>query len=250
MTYAPLSIVKNTTALIALLTISGCEYTQRNLNTSSPWQWYPRAEVISFQQYLVRFGEKSATLSSSDKKALKDLYYSFQDLGRVNIRLGVSSLERVSESPQMNARLSQLHRYFQQLAIPDYHVHVIDKSLMPEADEQGRQNSIVVIFEEYTTIPPRCPEWNQVMNGRVPPEGEANFGCSTQFNLANMVANPSVLQKAPPHGNSDGTRSTLAVKDYRTDRVKALRTMQVSTIPDIGGLANQAPPVPNTTTTQ
>lgn len=235
--------------VVALFMVSGCEYTQRDLNFSTPGQWHPQAALKSSQQYAVRF-RRGVSLSSSDERALKDLYYSFQDLDKVQVRLGVTSLEKLSDSSEMIARLSHLHRYFHRLGIPDYHINVMDKSLMPEAEHQGQQSSIYVVFEEYRAVPPRCPGWDQVMNGQVSPEGEAHFGCSSEYNLASMIANPSVLRKARPHGHSDGARSSLAVKDYRTDHVKALRTMQVTAAPDIGGMANSSQAAPSLNTAQ
>lgn len=226
-----MKLMKYLTSVAFLVPLSGC-FMQRDLDLSTPWQWDPTVDISSLT-HVVSYKAAGSSLSCSDKEALKKLYFSFHHLDKVSIRLGVSHFQETSPlSGQMGTRIHGLQHFLRGLGVPPSHITVLDKELLPEGNLNERGDSIVVIFDEYTAIPPRCPGWEQVMDGHVAPEGEVNFGCSNKNNFAYMAADPRVFDQGLRLGESDGARSALAVSDYRKDKIKPLKIQQVSSSTD------------------
>ncbi len=84
----------------------------------------------------------------------------------------------------------------------------------PEASMNGE---VTVSFLMHTAIPPECGNW-QVEPSAVSHENvnSSNFGCSTQHNLALMVANPGDLIEARSFSTRDAERTVAIIDAYRS----------------------------------
>jgi pilus assembly protein CpaD len=90
-------------------------------------------------------------------------------------------------------------------------------------------NDIRVTYIRYVAEAPPCGNWSQNLtysaNNVLPP----NFGCSTQHNLAAMVADPRDLVTPDTTGQSDAQRRLTVLQKYRAGQATpAERTDQQS----------------------
>ncbi len=77
--------------------------------------------------------------------------------------------------------------------------------------------SVRVVASRSTASVPGCPDWAASNNGVTPPQGtSSNFGCSTNSNLAAMIADPEDLIRGR-NGSGSGSAATAgrAIKTYR-----------------------------------
>ena len=86
----------------------------------------------------------------------------------------------------------------------------------PEASMNGE---VTVSFLMHTAIGPECGNW-QVEPTAVGHENvnSSNFGCSTQHNLALMVANPGDLIEPRSFSTRDAQRTVAVINAYRTGK--------------------------------
>jgi pilus assembly protein CpaD len=77
----------------------------------------------------------------------------------------------------------------------------------------GQPQPVVLSYRRYLVELPRCGHWNDTPSFNPSNTNGANFGCSTQRNIGQMVANP---------GDLDQQRNLGSVSATRTDRVIGL----------------------------
>lgn len=98
--------------------------------------------------------------------------------------------------------------------------------------------SVRVIASRATASVPSCPDWAAAGNGITPPQGTStNFGCSTNSNLAAMVANPNDLVRGQVNsGNGASSTASRAIRVYREAQPSGQRGLSA---PSTTGGSNQ-----------
>lgn len=112
-----------------------------------------------------------------------------------------------------------LRQYLVSLHIPVHHIDLLETKDFSEP--------VTLFMDSYQVTPPVCPGWNEPIGPFSPINGEANFRCTTERNLAAMIADPRTLESGVPLGKSDANRSSKAIQDYREGKVKELKVEKV-----------------------
>jgi len=86
-------------------------------------------------------------------------------------------------------------------------------------DAAGAPNAPIVIdFQRYVAVSPRCGEWTSVVRTGSN-QSLSNFGCAVSANMAAQVANPGDLLGARPMDPADTGRRTIVLGKYRNGEV-------------------------------
>jgi pilus assembly protein CpaD len=103
-------------------------------------------------------------------------------------------------------------KVMQEKGVPSHRIHI-------EHYPAGGHGDAAVLRLAYTDIQARldskCGVWDEDLTEMSENRNYSNFGCSTQQNLAAMIANPADL--LAPRGTSeiDATRRTTVIEDWR-----------------------------------
>jgi pilus assembly protein CpaD len=91
--------------------------------------------------------------------------------------------------------------------------------------------AIRVIASRASASVPSCPNWDAAGNGITPPQGTStNYGCSTNSNLAAMIANPNDLVRGQVNsGNGASSTASRAIRVYREGPPTGQRGLSAST---------------------
>lgn len=87
-----------------------------------------------------------------------------------------------------------------------------------EASEYGDQAPIRLVYSAISASTEQCGKWEEdMLANNWDNKQYANFGCATQSNLANQIANP--LDLVSPRGRSpvDAGRRATAIENYQTN---------------------------------
>jgi pilus biogenesis lipoprotein CpaD len=79
----------------------------------------------------------------------------------------------------------------------------------------GQPQPVVMSFRRYLVELPPCRQWNDTPSFNPGNTTGANFGCSIQRNIGNMVANPGDLEAQRPLGSVSATRTDRALSQYK-----------------------------------
>lgn len=80
----------------------------------------------------------------------------------------------------------------------------------------GREAPILMSFESYIAISPTCGDWSQNLAVTYENTPHPNFGCTSQANLAAMVADPRDLEQPRGETPLHGGRRDVVLENYRT----------------------------------
>ena len=75
-------------------------------------------------------------------------------------------------------------------------------------------HSLDVSLDQYMVEKPNCPGWD-VMGDKMQTQREANFGCVTESNFSQMIAEPRDLYKAQELAKADSAYNANVVDPYR-----------------------------------
>lgn len=84
------------------------------------------------------------------------------------------------------------------------------------ADADG---PLTVSYERYSVKLPECGHFNQSMSFDIRNLASPNYGCSTQRNIAAMVANPADLVRPRNQMPADAERRSLVIQNYQQGKV-------------------------------
>jgi pilus assembly protein CpaD len=89
---------------------------------------------------------------------------------------------------------------------------------------EAQPGMVRIVINRHIVVPPNCPDWSKPMTSDYSNTPMSNLGCSTTANLGAMVADPGELIQGRQAGAADAEESTGAIRRYRTDKIKPLRT--------------------------
>ncbi|AIL12797.1 hypothetical protein IM40_03490 [Candidatus Paracaedimonas acanthamoebae] len=211
--------------LLASSTIlPGC-YLERDINYVRPEQPLVKKKTVSqLIHYKSKQRVKLTTKEVFDLKVKVKQAQKAQDI-RVNI-IG-HHLKTMRENAQTKARINHLIRVLNRLGVPSSSIQIFDKINAPNAQLKWEPDMIAIELEWYDRHAIQCPGWDQVMDGHVAPEGEENFGCTTQSNLARMIVDPKDLIVGKNLESTDGQYSSMSIERYQTDKMKTIKIEKV-----------------------
>ena len=93
--------------------------------------------------------------------------------------------------------------------------HIIVKHY--DAAGHGASATLRVVFTDLTaSVDSQCGEWNEDILETTANNNYSNFGCATQNNLAQLIANPADLLGPRGMSEIDSTKRTAVIEDWRT----------------------------------
>jgi pilus assembly protein CpaD len=124
-------------------------------------------------------------------------------------------------TPLNTKRIAALSKYLTRMGIQNIAHRSASSAELPN------RNIITLEVTHYAAIPPTCPGWNESMGDKTPVEGEINFACTTEANLAKMIANPRDLIDSKTE-LQDARRQVRALNEYYEGKQKELKIEQVN----------------------
>ncbi len=199
--------------------LSGC-YLERDINYVRPEQ--PLVKIKTIHQAIDYNSKSRIKLTRDEVSNFKDKIAQAQKVQDVRIRIISPSTIGIKGDLKTQSRINYIIGLCTKLGIQKSSIQIIDKLSWSKEHIKWRSDMLVVEFEWYDREV-NCPGWDQVMDGRVAPEGEENFGCTTKSNLAKMVADPKDLLEGKKLENPDAQHSIMSVGRYHTDKIKAVK---------------------------
>ena len=201
------------TPLAAALVLTGCASTPPPATGSlalTPLDtWSSRVQVVA-QPEEIRLAPHPTGLSGTQARALAEFHARW-----VTAEGGVITVAAPTGTQGSGAyRVSADARAFLlEQGAPPERVRLIGY------DGAGTANAPIVIgFERYVAVAPRCGEWGSVARTAANnPYG--NLGCAVTANMAAQVANPGDLRGARPMDPADTGRRTTVLGKYRAGEV-------------------------------
>jgi pilus assembly protein CpaD len=91
------------------------------------------------------------------------------------------------------------------------HVHAV-----PAAATGPQADAVRIHIGHAIVTAPRCPDWSKPEDDNPTNTPSSNFGCATEANLAQMVADPADLVSGKPVAATDGVVMARSVDLYRS----------------------------------
>jgi pilus assembly protein CpaD len=156
----------------------------------------------------VRFAAGSAHLLAADAARLRSM-----------VATGaIQSSDRVLVAAGGGPALAQARRDAIAAALLPYGIVTSPSALTGVATNQA-----LIEIGRYLVATPPCPNWSKAPGTDFTNSFASNWGCATQTNLGQMVANPSDLVSGQPLSPALGPTEVAAVDRYLSDRVKPPR---------------------------
>jgi pilus assembly protein CpaD len=101
----------------------------------------------------------------------------------------------------------------------------------PVTPGQVPAGSVRVVTTRTVASVPGCPDWDQADNGITPRQNtSSNYGCSTNANLAAMVADPNDLVRGQADsGNGAANTASRAIRVYRQRQPSGQQALPAAT---------------------
>lgn len=198
------------------LGISGCAEDRPTLQRG-PWELKATKHT---KEKTLGYKGNQIELSDNQKMNLKKLTTQSSLPGPLYARVIVNA-PIITEDNQNRA--AQIFNHLTGLGVDRLRIDVehVSPSDAYKKEKQGME-TITVAIDQYHVIEPICPGWDEPMNFRTPPEGEANFGCANARNLFHMVADPRDIYMAQQLAPGDGPRNRWPMERLRKDKLKEL----------------------------
>lgn len=86
-----------------------------------------------------------------------------------------------------------------------------------DAANHGTAATLRLVYTDLSaSIDSKCGQWNEDLMDTKENKNYANFGCATQNNLAQQIANPADLLGPRAMSEIDSTKRTSVIEDWRT----------------------------------
>lgn len=199
---------------LLMLSVSGCADEMHREIPRGPWK--TESKRHSFFETL------SVSQSGHDSKKLRTLIAQATYKTPIYARLMFNEPE--TQTGSVNKRVQALRAQLTKLGVAPHRIETQFLDPASAATQSAHQRHLLtVILDQYEVIPPTCPGWREYMDGFSPPEGEAQFGCISERNLAAMVTEPRDIFEAQQLDNADGKRSANQIEAYRRGKQKTLK---------------------------
>ncbi len=209
---------------LALTTFLSSCYVERDVETRPPHQATVKRTTLSMN---IPFRSPHSRIPAKEASQLKAYIARASKPGPVYARLVVRKLHTHFDDPMTDPRVASVTEVLTRDGIPAHRIEVLEEG-NSYSSQTATQHSMWVAIDQYMAIPPKCPGFDaQIMDGKIPPEGEANFGCSNEHNFAQMLAEPKDLYKGHQSSSSDPVLNSNAIERLRSDKLKTLKIEKV-----------------------
>lgn len=220
-----LKILYTATALIFVSSMTGC-YIERDVNPLKPW----RAEAIQKTiEVEIPFARMNAGIGRHSQSQLKEAIdrAASKTKDYIYARIKIRHLQKSLEDPFKDPRVAKVIKFLKREGFERQRIEVIEDENL-KFTSFNLETGMWVGIDYYSIKPLRCPGFDrQVMDGRVPPEGESHFGCTSESNFAAMIAEPRDLHHGHDLIGNDPVLSSNAIERLRTDKVKNLKIEKI-----------------------
>ena len=220
--------------LFSALFVTACQHDGQDLERKA---WETKVERHSHFENLY-FGSSQTHMNRKQHQNLRDLVSKATLDTHVYARLLMNVPKTRANDLLQIERVRQLSRHLKLYGIESYRVEVTYLAPHKVATASRKnKNMITVVIDQYEVHLPQCPGWD-VMGDKTLPQGESQFGCVTERNFANMLAEPKDLYEAQPVANRDGPFNAATIDAYRSGgEGSGGDTLDTSSIESVGGLA-------------
>ena len=212
-------MIKNITGASLLLTMaltSGCASYNRDHFTvgSVPDDYRTRHPIIvseneTAQDIVIPRNSQKLTLRGRD--VVRDMGYKFKNSGAKSIAILIpsgSANEHAARKAASDAvrELGDIDISSSRILIRHY-----------DASGYGTPAALRIVFTDLTaSVDSKCGQWDEDIIDTAENRNYANFGCATQNNLAQMIANPADLLGPRAMSEIDSTKRTQVIEDWRS----------------------------------
>lgn len=213
-----------TVLLTSSVILPGC-YLERDINYVRPEQ--PLVQKKTVSQFIHYKSNHRVKLTPKEVLDLKANVAQAKKVQDIQVNIISRPLKTTQENAQTKARIKHLIHLFNGLGIPTSAIQILERNRGTNAQMKWEPNTIMIEIQWFDRRTVMCPGWDQVMDSRVAPEGEENFGCTTQSNLAQMVVDPKDLIVGKDLESSHGQYNSMSVERYQTDKIKAVKIEKI-----------------------
>ncbi|MBN9412853.1 MAG: hypothetical protein J0H12_02855 [Candidatus Paracaedimonas acanthamoebae] len=206
--------------LTSSVMLPGC-YMEKNISYTRPEE--PLVKKRTASQLIHYKSKHRVKLTTKEVLDLKDKVEKAQKIQDIRINIVGPHLKSAGENSLTKARINHLVRILDRLGIPNSSIQILDKINGAISQVKWEPEMVVIEVEWYDRQALKSPGWGQVMDGSVAPEGEENFGYTTNHNLAQMVTDPQDLIAGKDLKSSDGQYNSMSIERYQTDKIKAIK---------------------------
>jgi pilus assembly protein CpaD len=199
-------------ALSVLAALSaGCTTANPEVVNAADFDYRERHPIMISEEpeiFEMRVGMNGPALSPEIETALQDYVraYRANGTGGITIQVPTSSANEIAAGKTGHA----VHYALVRAGVPQSHIAVAPYHV----GDHAKVASLRLSYLRVKAVTPRCGIW---------PDGDGsdhrnaqsfNYGCSSQQNLAAMVANPADLVRPQPLGPANGARRAKVITDY------------------------------------
>ena len=211
-------MIKNLTGASLLLTMalaSGCASYNRDHFTvgSVPDDYRTRHPIIvseneTSQDIVIPRHSQKLTLRGRD--VVRDMGYKFKNSGAKSIAILIpsgSANEHAARKAASDAveELGDIDISSSRIMVRHY-----------DASGFGTSATLRIVFTDLAaSVDSKCGQWDEDIIETAENKNYANFGCATQNNLAQMIANPADLLGPRAMSEIDSTKPTQVIEDWR-----------------------------------
>jgi pilus assembly protein CpaD len=211
-------IIKNLTGASLLLTIaltSGCASYNRDHFTvgSVPDDYRTRHPIVVSENETARdiiIPRYSQKLPQRGRDLVREMGIKFKQAGSQSIAILIPAGAANEAAARRSAsdavkELTELGIKTSRIVIKHY-----------DASGHGSSATMRVVFTDLTaSVDSQCGQWDEDIIDTSENKNYANFGCATQNNLAQMIANPADLLGPRAMSEIDSTKRTAVINDWR-----------------------------------
>lgn len=145
-----------------------------------------------------------------DRDVVRAIGFKFKSTGAKSIAILIPSgspNERAARTAASDA-VNEL----KQVGIPSHHIVIKHY----DAASHGSSATLRLVYTDMVaSVDSKCGTWNEDILETAENRNYGNFGCATQNNLAQMIANPADLLSPRGMSEIDSTKRTLVIEDWR-----------------------------------
>ncbi len=215
---------KTFVSLLLPLILSNC-YMEKDIRPKPRWQAEAQQTALVIE---LPFSKKHPGITANDQRHIRDYIEQakMQGKGLVYARIKIKSLKSGFDDLDQDPRVKNVMKILKKYGLPERNIEIIQDPDLKfySLDDNEQKTGLYLSIDSYRIKPLKCPGFDrQSMDGRVPPEGEAHFGCTTEENFAAMIAEPRDLHHGQKLSGNDPVLSVDAIERLRTDKVKTLK---------------------------
>lgn len=218
----------------SLLFVSACQHDGKELERK-PWE----AEVERHSHFENFYFTASQThMDSKQHKTLRQLV----SMATIETPVYVRLLMNVPKTRgHESLHIERVRQFLRHLKLYGVEPHRVMTTYLPPHKvatvSRKNKNMITVVIDQYEVKLPQCPGW-ETMGDKTLPQGESQFGCVTERNFAQLLAEPKDLYEAQPLADPDGPYNAAVIKKYRDRAAENSEESGSSDISSIQDLLN------------